>query len=126
MPQIERLDEGDQVVAEVMPVGAAVGLGRETRSPVAALVDGEDAEVRRQGLENAAVGKGVEAVGMQEDEVDRSFGRAEVEGREGAFAAAGKCDGTVAERGYFLSGAPVASWIRAAMRSVESAAWPNM
>lgn len=46
---------------------------------MAAQVQRQDAEVGRQRLEDAAVGEGVEAVGVQENKIDGPTVRAEVE-----------------------------------------------
>jgi len=100
---------------------------------VTALVEGQDAESIRQRRQDAAVGQGVETVGVQEDQVARAISRAEVQNRDCAVAPFGQGDKSADEGGlrgggYFLAGAfwPVASWIRAAILSVESAAWLSM
>ena len=64
-----------EVVSQVEPISSAIDHGRQRRQAVTALVDSDDMEARPERLEDGAVGQGVEAVRMEEDDVDRTLAR---------------------------------------------------
>lgn len=66
---------------------------------MAALIDGEDTEGLAQRRQNPAIGEGVEAVGVEEQEVARPTGRAGFEDGDGALAAPGQRDEATREGG---------------------------
>jgi hypothetical protein len=74
-----------------------------------ALIDGEQPEPVRQWRQDAAIGQGVEAVGVQEDEIAGAIGWTEVKNSHRAPAASGQIDeaareGGVRRGGYFFAG----------------------
>jgi len=131
--RIHGVQQREQVVAEIVPAGPAFNDCRQVGGAVTALVDGEDAESVRQRRQNTAISQGVEAVGVQEDQIARTVSGPEVENGDRAPAPPPQGDEAAREGGlrcggYFFAGVlwPVASWIRAAILSVESAAWLSM
>ncbi len=88
--RIEALEQGQQVIAKVEPVGAALHGGGKGGGAMTALVHGQDPAAAGQRLKNPAIGEGVEPVGVQEDQIDRPIRRPKVQGRQGALTAMGQ------------------------------------
>jgi hypothetical protein len=80
------LQQGDEIVAMIVPVAPAARFGRKRGAAMASQVRGPDPQGPGQGCQQGAVGQGVKAVGMDEDQVDRPLRIAEVEQAHPALA----------------------------------------
>jgi len=76
-------EERQEIVAEIEPVEAALGLGGQRASAVAALVDRQHPMSVAQRLKHRPVARGAEPVGVEEEGLHRGEPRPEVERGDG-------------------------------------------
>ena len=71
---VQDLQKGDQIVAQVQPVPTTLGSVSPGLCVRDRAVERQDASVVAKRLEDRSIGEGVEAVGVEEDQVDGTAG----------------------------------------------------
>lgn len=82
--------EGQEIVAEVVPPGAILDERGQGGRSMTTLVDRQDPVALRQRRQDSPIRVGVEAVGMQEEKVGGSIRRSEIEDRQDTLAPPGQ------------------------------------